>query len=681
MDKQSKSLKGMASTLKDTFGQGLASVVEQSMPLLKDGLEEVTSASERMFGWFNNNRDSIGKVLRVTGTTLKTFGGIASTVFGSFTGGAKEGMGSFERFANYIDTHQAAITSVLVIGSKFALEFGGALAKLAAVGLRGFAALSDGFDAFIDGWIGHAGLIVKGAAAAFGWIPGIGDNIKGAEARFGEFAASTIATSGRTGRGLRGMADVIDNKVTPAIDKAKGSLDKFGNTEVMKAKQRDQAAKAAVAIEAIGTKADGSQLKLKTFADRTKLTGGEQTELSRRIMQAKWALFEQVEAARRAAGGQKELTKTWQEGKRKLYDEFVQMGLSKKEAQRLADKYAGIKPKVETKVTQPGMQKAKDDTDKLAKLIRDIPTSKKVTISFSAKTFVGADGVKYRVNTSAPSSVGRSGPAIQFGGTPLSLDEHGTPHTSHGGPGPQGGGPDPKHSRIQVNTGRVPRSLLNQPGEIRDMISGYEQGIGKALGAGMAAYVGSSGSGSPGGVVGTRKVGGGWGPVENAMRAFGARSFNTYPGHHPSMAMARDVYPHNWAAANAARALSSVWYVIYRMKIASKNHGNTWREYRPTNFRGDWRHERHIHVARRYDTGGMLRSGEIGGNQSGAPERVLSPNQTRSFENLVRVLDRQGGVTQVHYNITAPNYVGSRDELVRTLIELDRRGRLTVLKR
>jgi hypothetical protein len=92
-----------------------------------------------------------------------------------------------------------------------------------------------------------------------------------------------------------------------------------------------------------------------------------------------------------------------------------------------------------------------------------------------------------------------------------------------------------------------------------------------------------------------------------AMRRHGARNFNTYPGHHPSMARARDVTPHNWAAANAARRLRSVWYVIYRMRIASKTYDNSWRQYHPISRTGDWTHNNHIHVAR-YALGGIVKS-------------------------------------------------------------------------
>jgi tape measure domain-containing protein len=127
-------------------------------------------------------------------------------------------------------------------------------------------------------------------------------------------------------------------------------------------------------------------------------------------------------------------------------------------------------------------------------------------------------------------------------------------------------------------------------------------------------------SGAPGGSIGT--VSRGMAATIGALRAAGAQSFTTYPGHHPSMAKARDVTPHNWSLANIARASSSVWYVIYRMMIASKNHGNSWRTYHPDNHRGDWRHERHIHVGF-YDQGGILKPGlNLAYNGTGRDELV-----------------------------------------------------------
>lgn len=51
-----------------------------------------------------------------------------------------------------------------------------------------------------------------------------------------------------------------------------------------------------------------------------------------------------------------------------------------------------------------------------------------------------------------------------------------------------------------------------------------------------------------------------------------------------------------------------------------------------------------------------------------------------SLRKLARMRARQRKRARV-INIEAPNYVGSRDELRRALIDLDRRGQLAVIKR
>lgn len=64
-----------------------------------------------------------------------------------------------------------------------------------------------------------------------------------------------------------------------------------------------------------------------------------------------------------------------------------------------------------------------------------------------------------------------------------------------------------------------------------------------------------------------------------------------------------------------------------------------------------------------------------------APERVLSARQTVSFERLTSALDKTGGMVKIEFNVTAPNYVGSVDDLVRGLMKADQRGALEPLKR
>lgn len=169
------------------------------------------------------------------------------------------------------------------------------------------------------------------------------------------------------------------------------------------------------------------------------------------------------------------------------------------------------------------------------------------------------------------------------------------------------------------------------------------------------------------------------------LRAMGARSFTTYPGHHPSMAKARDVTPHNWKIANTARASKSVWYVIYQMRIASKNHGNSWRQFSTSSRRGDWQHRRHIHVAW-YDKGGELKPGlTLAYNGTGRNERVTPAGGERPVSDYRFAGSGMGGgmgtviIQNNHYHFD--RYIGNRNELIRELHDAKRQGRLDKILR
>jgi phage-related minor tail protein len=75
------------------------------------------------------------------------------------------------------------------------------------------------------------------------------------------------------------------------------------------------------------------------------------------------------------------------------------------------------------------------------------------------------------------------------------------------------------------------------------------------------------------------------------------------------------------------------------------------------------------------DSGGMVRSGAAGINRSGVDERMLSPRQTRSFERLVRVLDRRSMTGP-----TPPSAPGlSAREISETMVRALSRGDLRVV--
>lgn len=85
-------------------------------------------------------------------------------------------------------------------------------------------------------------------------------------------------------------------------------------------------------------------------------------------------------------------------------------------------------------------------------------------------------------------------------------------------------------------------------------------------------------------------------------------------------------------------------------------------------------HWNHVHWA--YDQGGMANGPGWMAKATSRPERVLSPRQTASFENLVRVLDRGDGGRPVNVTVVFPNYIGDRNDLRAALRDFGQSGEL-----
>ena len=716
--KEGKSAAGRAEILKNQFGELQEAAGAQLLPALM----KLGGGALKLVGF-------IGELSPV----FRSFRRVAGSALASVSEELGLGRASFRNFADFILTHQEDIISGFSRLAKTSLSIGKAILTTASAGLRGFALLMDNQTVTTEVMLNNFGRILKGSALAFGWIPGIGPKLKVASATFDSFAATAVGGMRKASAGARAAADGIDNKLKPALDSAGRAMDRVADKEIVKARTRDAVHRAKVAVDNLGTSLDGGQIKLRRFADRSKLSADEQAGLRTRLSNASSALRRQIDAMRDAHAGQDKLSAAWKRGRDRLYDEFRQMGLSRAEAKRLANQYAGIKPKVRTDFDTPGLKQARGDTRDLDQKIANL-SGKRLNITFS--TNAGSIANRYKVNL-ARGTIGRNIPLARGGqvpgNTPLSRGDDVAFPMATGGIQPLRGGEgiyvteamrDPRerarmyavnqaalrgeslsqfHGPVNpqglATGGVVNRVRIGVHGDISapnfDKVSNrmgvytgerlgslvYRQ-LAKSINAALdkaRAKQAEQDMGSGGG--GTVAAGPGWGPIMAAMRKHGARNFTTYPGHHPSMGMARDVTPHNWAAANAAKALSSVWYVIYRMRIASKNHGNNWDPYRPTNFRGDWRHVAHIHVARRRDKGGMLRSGELAVNSGGADERILSPVQTRAFERMVRVAERGGVGNRTEIHISFPNYVGDKADLRRALVDMNRLGQLAVLGR
>lgn len=743
-EKEGKTASGRLEIMKNQYGEIKEAVGSKLLP----ALSSIVTGLSAVIGLVDKNK-----------AVFQTFSKTVKIVFGVFTEAIGLGKGSFKDFSNFIATHQEDITRGILIGGKIALKFAEALVILGAAGLRSFGVIAGALADYLEFSTRAFGDILRAASLSMGWIPGIGEKIKGAERAFSGFRSTAVEGLRGAARGAESAAGKLEGVFIPAIRNAQGKLDALGKTEISKARFRDSAKKAAIAISSMGEAADGSKTKIRKWSDVTGSSSDKAKDLRARVRSASNALGDMVGAAKDNGASQKTLTGLWKKGEDALAKEFRQMGLSKNESRALARKYveaaqssskfsgATDKQKQAQANHRAAMALAKSESNRLrdqhdrtrggtdrlttrtnvgktsiqnaggamrgtagqsrglAGAIQAI-RSKSVFLNFTsnAKTLAGKLGIK----------LARGGPVQGWGGPTddqvpawlsngefvinakqtrknrkllemINSGKEGLPPSED-----QGGMRIPRFAGggiVDMTVQKLPAAATSFPSKIGNLFATIQDKIKnsfigkvgarlKSLAETLIAKLFSAMGG--GGVV---TSGPGWGPVFAAMRAQGARSFTTYPGHHPSQQRARDVTPHSWAIANAARRLSSVWYVIYRMRIASMTRANkAWLPYRPSNFRGDWRHVRHVHVALR-DRGGMLDSGGFAYNGSGGPERILSPRETRSFETLVKNSARGGGGGNTYITMNAPNYVGSKDELVRALVDANRRGQLEVIKK
>jgi hypothetical protein len=465
----------------------------------------------------------IVSVLGGVGRSVTAIGRAAITSLGGdFATQVDGATTNLTEIADWVETHEADITGFFLKVMNGAIDLGRGIAGMVAGGIRGFGQLAEGLAVFIDGAIPGLQGVLDGMAAIVDMVPGQNEaaqKIRDASTALGTGGAAAAAGLRNARDRANEAATAFENKVYPAFDKAQRRLNDLGQTKVFEAHQRDATRAAQIALDAIGTAAGGSQVKMKTFTDIVNGHTKANKALRERLEEARRKMIDQRLAGEAAGESQKELTKRWDKGREAIYREGRQMGLSEKEARKLAERYGKIPTKAETAVRQPGMPSALRDTEALRKRINEIPALKKVTITFSAKTFTGSNGITYRVNTSSPSSVGRlaeggrvRGPGTGTSDSIMGLDDHGLPTTrvSKGEwvinekasdkwdallkainedkiPAMAAGG---RYGKIVIPTAQLPRSLREQPGEIQDMIRGYVKGIGNTLGKAMTADVG-----------------------------------------------------------------------------------------------------------------------------------------------------------------------------------------------
>jgi phage-related protein len=147
-----------------------------------------------------------------------------------------------------------------------------------------------------------------------------------------------------------------------------------------------------------------------------------------------------------------------------------------------------------------------------------------------------------------------------------------------------------------------------------------------------------------GGPAGSAIASGGWASIYRILRAVGARSFTTYPGHDQGPSRSRDIWPPSQRIADTARRISSLWYVIYNRRIASMNYGRVWRPYYGSNPHTD-----HVHVTLKPgvksgfdDPTGLADGGIVTGGRGGVLAAIGEGRQDELVTPLPKGWQREG---------------------------------------
>lgn len=156
--------------------------------------------------------------------------------------------------------------------------------------------------------------------------------------------------------GLRSVddstADLADelrtNLIERAIDPAQAKLNDVAIPLVAQAAVHDATVALAADIDSVGYAADGSKVALEVLNGQVDTTTESGRLLDEQLRGVVEGLDAQIAAGQRAGDAQEDLTARYDEGRTALIRQLEQMGLSREEAEDLADAYGAIPGKVET---------------------------------------------------------------------------------------------------------------------------------------------------------------------------------------------------------------------------------------------------------------------------------------------------------------------------------------------
>jgi tape measure domain-containing protein len=213
MARQSQTLSGLFSTLKDTAATTLANLIAPHLPAIKAGVQQLIAA--------------LGQA-----STIRV--GVAA-------------LAGITAFITYLNAHRKDIATFTVTTVQLAAQGGAAMLRFGAAGLTAMAGVIEAIGGLVAGFTGAAAAIVGTARTAFSWVPGVRQRLSGAEeaiARFGKQAQAsmnnTAAGARRGAAGLNTAADALDG-VSSAAGRARAALNRMPTTKTVTVRVRDAA--------------------------------------------------------------------------------------------------------------------------------------------------------------------------------------------------------------------------------------------------------------------------------------------------------------------------------------------------------------------------------------------------------------------------------------------------------
>jgi hypothetical protein len=258
----------------------------------------------------------------------------------------------------------------------------------------------------------------------YGWVPIVGDQIANANNHLEKWQGNQVGVRIELNKTATALPEVskettiLTGTMGAAIDAAEGLKKAFDLINGATLSQREATREYEEAIDAVteGIKENGKTLDVHTEKGRANQANldalvGKTSNLAQ-------ATYDETLAKHGAVAAETAAARVYERGRAQLIRSAMAMGLSKKEAQKLADQIMKIPKTWSTKFTMPGMGAAKADAAALKRALDRLPREKKITIRVYQEG--GDAGLEHRTDKGGKARTSRGGPVIGAG--PMGVD-------------------------------------------------------------------------------------------------------------------------------------------------------------------------------------------------------------------------------------------------------------------